>query len=696
MLELNHEKILKLSYHDYYNKVLGGWLGKSLGGVIGAPFENHKQYNHRTMDNIWPEALAPNDDLDIQVVWLEALQERGLYLSSADLTEFWQDRCWYNFCEYGIFLNNVQRGIAAPLSGTWNNDFFVESEGCPIRSEIWGFICPGNPQLAAEYAKLDGQLDHGGISVEIEQFLSAAAAQAFVTDDLAEILQAGLSVIPSASPAALAVAEVRQICDQYPDAYDAWRILIRRYGDRDASKAITNHVIVLMALFLGESNFKKTMTICVNSGWDTDCTAATAGALLGVMHGTKIMPEDWMKKLGDNLICNVEVKHKTAPIVDFAKETCFLGVEMTAEKNKGIEILAAPAVVVRKRPAPKISIGVEYPQEPVLWRQRSTPVKFVVNNPTSIKFSGKLHIEAPANIKCDTPMSTLEIKSGAQQSVELNFHRRNPEDWLPDKNLFKVSIISEESAAVANAVFGLAGARQWQIYGPYWDMWDKTKNEICPYQNEDICCNPSAIGYNDYYNHHIRPYHPYLNETELLEKDIPEELPLELEWGKDLITEKEFGGFNGQACYYLVRTIRSAGLIGLAKMVIGRSGPCQIWLDGKLIANYDNMRGWAPDESIDCTLTGKAQRLVVKFIRLTDTMSFSVSFAQSDNSPRKQGISYFLDCLEDLPNRMLPICSPGVNNLNMTNKAEITKKCTNRQVPVYNIKKDAEHKVPVI
>ncbi len=688
MLELNREKILRLSYQDYYDKVLAGWLGKSLGGVIGAPFENHKQFNKITPENLWPKELAPNDDLDIQVVWLEALQERGLYLSSADLTEFWQDRCWYNFCEYGIFLNNIQRGIAAPLSGTWNNDFFVESEGCPIRSEIWGFICPGNPHLAAEYAKLDGQLDHGGVSIEIEQFLAAAAAQAFITDDPEEVLQAGISVIPAESPAVMAVANVREICEQHPDIYDAWRLVIRRYGDRDASKAMTNHAIVLMALFLGKSDFRKIIKICVNSGWDTDCTAATAGALLGIMHGTKILPDDWLEKLGDNLICNVEVKHKTVPIADFAKETCLLGVEMTAERNRKIKLSGAPAVTVRKPPAPQISIKAEYPDEPVLWKNRATAVNLIINNPSEHDFQGKLRMEIPDSVECNIRVAELKLIPGSRLFIELSFSRRNPEDWLPDKNLFKASIISEESVEVVNTVFGLGGARQWQIYGPYWDMWDKTKNEICPYQNEITCCNPSALGYNDYYNHHIRPYHAYLDEFVLQQEDIPGELPLNLESGKDLITEKELGGFTGQACYYLVRTIRSAGLVGPVKMVIGRSGPCQIWLDRKLIASYDNMRSWAPDESIKCILTGKVQRLVVKFIRLTDAMSFSVSFTQSDNHPRKQGISYFLDCIEDLP-----IQPQSANNANMTNKTQIAKKCSNQQATVYNVKKGTEHKV---
>ena len=99
-----------LDYETYKDKVLAGWIGKSFGGVIGASLECHKELKTLTLEQIWPDKMLPNDDLDLQVVWLEAMQERGIWLTSADLVDFWQDRCWYFFCEYGVFLNNVQRG----------------------------------------------------------------------------------------------------------------------------------------------------------------------------------------------------------------------------------------------------------------------------------------------------------------------------------------------------------------------------------------------------------------------------------------------------------------------------------------------------------------------------------------------------------------------------------------------------------
>ncbi|MFA6569209.1 MAG: hypothetical protein WCS96_13435, partial [Victivallales bacterium] len=235
---------------------------------------------------------------------------------------------------------------------------------------------------------------------------------------------------------------------------------------------------------------------------------------------------------------------------------------------------------------------------------------------------------------------------------------------LPDKNLFSAEVMPQRQEAVTELTFGLGGTRQWLVYGPYWDMWDKTKNEICPYRNEKTKTNPANIGYLDYYNHHVRFDTPYLDESRLVREDIPEELPLKLESGDDLITEQKIGGFKGQACYYFVRTIRSAETVGEVGVILGRSGPCWMWLDGKLIGQWNTMRNWAPELLMDdtlsdkwgnvmegilkCNLTGQPQRLVVKFIRLTDALSFSTLFFGPGDPTHKRGISFVVD-LEDLP-----------------------------------------------
>ena len=43
------------------------------------------------------------------------------------------------------------------------------------------------------------------------------------------------------------------------------------------------------------------MIIATNRGYDTDCTAASAGALCGALSGTSTIPEDWIETLDSGI-----------------------------------------------------------------------------------------------------------------------------------------------------------------------------------------------------------------------------------------------------------------------------------------------------------------------------------------------------------------------------------------------------------
>lgn len=646
---------LSLAYSDYQDRVHAGWLGKSIGGVIGARLENHKELKSFSIDELWPDTLVPNDDLDLQVLWLEALQEKGLYLTSDDLARFWQDRCWYFFCEYGVFLNNYQRGIAPPLSGTWNNAYFQHSEGCPIRAEIWGYIAAGNPALAASLARLDGQLDHGEVSIQAEQFLAAASAQSFFTRDLDTALAAGLSVIPAGSRLALAVPRVREIAARYPDTRQAWRVVIREFGSRNANDAVANHALTLLALFAGRGDFKRTMQLCAEFGWDTDCTASTAGALLGSLGGTACLPADWLARLGTQLICGIEVKHKNASLSSLAADTCLIGAEMALSRNSAVTFSDAPAVTVRPAPAPQVSLEIAYPGQPVLWNLRPTELRITVANPFPHALTGSLRITPAANAAATLltlDRASLTVAPNASAAATLTISRTPAAgNWLHDKNLFTADWLDATGRIVASRTFGFGGARQWQVYGPYWDMWDKTKNAVCPYSNPQNVSGPFMVNLTgDCYNHYVRPDHAYLDEARLLSSDLPDEIPLRLEHGEDHLDASHLGGFEGQACYYLVRTFRSARPGLKARLMLGRSGPYRAWLDGVEIGRSDELRGWAmmDDVNLNIELTGRPQRLVLKLARLTDAFAFSLYFVIPGITDRHRGLSNLHDCLEDL------------------------------------------------
>ena len=60
----------RINIHEFRDKVLGCWQGKNIGGTLGAPMEGTRQlgdisfYTQETAGR-----PAPNDDLDLQLVW---------------------------------------------------------------------------------------------------------------------------------------------------------------------------------------------------------------------------------------------------------------------------------------------------------------------------------------------------------------------------------------------------------------------------------------------------------------------------------------------------------------------------------------------------------------------------------------------------------------------------------------------------
>lgn len=53
------------------------------------------------------------------------------------------------------------------------------------------------------------------------------------------------------------------------------------------------------SLFSSCGDFGKSLCIAVNCGEDTDCTAATLGALLGILYGRKGIPEQRIRPIGN-------------------------------------------------------------------------------------------------------------------------------------------------------------------------------------------------------------------------------------------------------------------------------------------------------------------------------------------------------------------------------------------------------------
>ena len=296
---------LNLNYESYKDRVYACWIGKNIGGTMGAPYEGARQAldvkGYATEANV----VLPNDDLDLQLVWLYAVEKLGCQqINAAVLGEFWLSYIVPHWNEYGIGKINLERGLFPPLSGDYMNDW-QNSNGAWIRTEIWACLAPGCPDVAAKCAIEDAKVDHGsGEGTYAAAFVAAMQSAAFVLRDLRESITVGLSKIPADCRVADSVRCVLECYENGKSARETRDIILERNSDIGDGwfEAPSNVAYVIIGLVFGEGDFKRSMLTTINCGDDTDCTAATVGATLGIIGGTASIPEDWRTHIGDNIV----------------------------------------------------------------------------------------------------------------------------------------------------------------------------------------------------------------------------------------------------------------------------------------------------------------------------------------------------------------------------------------------------------
>ncbi len=288
---------------EFRDRVYACWLGKNIGGTLGMPFEGKTDVNNITFyTKIKEGEPAANDDLDLQILWLKAMEENNCLVDAYTLGEYWLKYVPVNWNEYGVGKANMQLGIMPPLSGEYNNAKWKTSNGAWIRSEIWACLAPGNPLLAAQFAWNDACVDHGcaeGTFAEI--FTATLESAAFIEKDMNKLIQFALSTIPDDCLVAKSVNTALEAKKNGMTWQQAREAVITATEDLGWFQAPRNVAFTMIGWLFGEGDFGKSICIAVNCGDDTDCTGATLGSIFGIIYGTAIIPEKWRAPIGDGI-----------------------------------------------------------------------------------------------------------------------------------------------------------------------------------------------------------------------------------------------------------------------------------------------------------------------------------------------------------------------------------------------------------
>ena len=104
---------MKLNRKEYIDKVRACFIGKNIGGTIGGPTEGKREILDVKGFSTPKGQPLPNDDLDLQLIWLRALEMQGPQnINSEVLGRYWLNFIPPSWAEYGYAPHHAGRDDA--------------------------------------------------------------------------------------------------------------------------------------------------------------------------------------------------------------------------------------------------------------------------------------------------------------------------------------------------------------------------------------------------------------------------------------------------------------------------------------------------------------------------------------------------------------------------------------------------------
>jgi ADP-ribosylglycohydrolase len=246
--------------------------------------------------------MPEDDDMNYPMLNLSVLERRGDTFETDDVAAAWLELLpvLSTFTAERVAYRNLLLGFRPPDTAIHRNPY-REWIGAQIRADVWGWVSPGNPERAAEFAYRDASLSHTGNGVLGSMFYSATLAAAFATSDVRDAVAIGLSQIPGDSRLADAVRFSLGLPKREPEWERAVDMIYARFGSYHWVHSVNNAALVVAALMYAEGDFGQAVCNVVMGGWDTDSNGATVGSIAGVLSGLGALPKRWIDPLHNRI-----------------------------------------------------------------------------------------------------------------------------------------------------------------------------------------------------------------------------------------------------------------------------------------------------------------------------------------------------------------------------------------------------------
>lgn len=264
---------------------------------------NTKRYNmsqcyEYTRDKM--NGVPVDDDIMYTILGLLIAEEHGVNFTTEDVAKTWNKYMQYSCTAEGVALKNIAEGVPAKEAADVNNPY-CQWIGADIRSDPFAYMAPGYPEKAAEMAYYDAYLSHRRNGIYGEMFFSAAQSAAFTTDNAIDAIRIGMTEIPKECLLYKDIEWALDVGKELKNYKDARAAVDEKFKGMNDVHTNNNACLTIFGLMIGGNDVTKVISETVAMGLDNDCTAATAGSIVGAIVGKNGIPVHWYKNFNNKI-----------------------------------------------------------------------------------------------------------------------------------------------------------------------------------------------------------------------------------------------------------------------------------------------------------------------------------------------------------------------------------------------------------
>jgi ADP-ribosylglycohydrolase len=320
----------------------GAWLGRAAGCLLGKPVEKVQREGIRAIlqsSGRWPlseyftaqgvpaevlekhpwnkqsaptclqeniDGMAEDDDLNYPLVALLTLELHGRDFNTDHIADQWMKLLPAGrvYTAERIVYRNLLDGTPPMEVGGINNPF-KEWIGALIRTDVYGWVNPGNPKVAAQMAYRDAWLSHRRNGLYGASMAAAMCSVAMVSKEIDQVIDAGFAVLPQDSQIRKACQYARELGNSDLDYEQALDKLYQYVDGMHWVHTVNNAASGVLALTRSKGDYSTAITLTVMGGWDTDSIGATVGSICGAMVGASGIDKKWSTPIDDRLASSI-------------------------------------------------------------------------------------------------------------------------------------------------------------------------------------------------------------------------------------------------------------------------------------------------------------------------------------------------------------------------------------------------------